>query len=66
MKRYLHRHSIRNYVAVSKPFLSKKNVRGPRHWAARHEKWCDEKWDRVVFSDESSFIVRPTALRNRV
>ena len=66
VKRYLHRHGIRNYVAVSKPFLSKNNVCRRKQWDANHAKWCNEQWDRVVFSDESSFTVRPTTLRNRV
>ena len=66
MKRYLHRHAICNYVALSKPFLSKKNVCRLKQWAANHEKWCDERWDRVVFSKELPFTVVSTILLNRV
>ena len=35
-------------------------------WACKHVKWTQNQWDIVIFSDESSFTVRPTALRKRV
>ena len=66
MRRYMHASNIRNYVAVSKPFLSKRNILARVEWAKLHRTFDANRWDTVAFSDESSFTVRPTTLRKRV
>ena len=62
----MHASNIRNYVAVSKPFLSKRNILARVEWAKLHRTFDANRWDTVAFSDESSFTVRPTTLRKRV
>lgn len=66
VRRYLRREGINNYVAVSKPHLSMKNIRARVEWANLHLHWDDAQWDKVVFSDESSFTVKPVTSHDRV
>ena len=35
-------------------------------WANLYEQWDNSQWKRVVFTDESSFTVRPTSLKKRI
>ena len=60
VRRTLKRNGINNYVAVSKPYLSSKNLRDRLIWANHHDGWDNMLWDKVVFSDKSSFTVRTT------
>ena len=62
----LHKNGMKNYVAASKPFLSKLNIKRRRKWAQEHQYWDAIQWDKVVFSDESSFTVRPKHVRKKV
>lgn len=66
MRRCLHRLHLRNYRAVSKPFLSHKNIIARVQWAKKHELWTTAHWSKVAFSDESSFTVKPTSSTARV
>ena len=66
VRRYLHGNGVNNYVAISKPHLSKKNLRARMRWAKKHTQWSNEEWNRTIFSDESSFALRPTSLRKTV
>ncbi len=66
LRRYLHKQGIKSCIAVSKPFLSTRNIRARILWANLHQNWSLSQWQNVVFSDESSFTARPTSLRKRV
>ncbi len=66
VRRTLKANGIQNYTAASKPYLSSKNMKERITWANIHDNWNDDQWDRVVFSDESSFTVRPTSLKRHV
>ena len=66
LRKYLHQNGVNNYVAVSKPHLSKKQQRNRMKWAKKHQMWDDSKWDCTIFSDESFFTLRPTSLRKKV
>ena len=35
-------------------------------WANTHKEWDNDQWNKVVFSYESSFTVRPTSLKKRI
>ncbi len=59
-----HRHGFKNYIAVCKPYLSPRNIKQRKKWTRLHQSWGDLQWDKVVFSDESSFTVRPKNSRN--
>ena len=47
------------FIAVQKPYLSKNTMSARIVWASTHELWAQEKWNQVMFTDESSFTVRP-------
>ena len=65
-RRYIRMLKMDSYVAVQKPFLSKKNISARIQWARVHEEWKLEQWGQVAFTDESCFTVRPTKNRLRV
>ena len=66
VRRTLKDNGIRNYTNSSKPYLSPKNLKARLEWANIHEEWDSNEWDRVVFSDESLFTVRPKSLKKRI
>ena len=66
IRRYIHNQGIESYVAVSKPYLSPRNIAARMQWATLHQGWTIAHWSRVAFSDESSFNVKPKTLRKRV
>ena len=66
VRRYAYRISLRNFAAVSKPFLSTRHVKARKQWANMHKQWDIDQWGKVAFSDESTFIVKPTSLRKSV
>ena len=55
-----------NYVAVSKPFLRHRHIVARKQWANVHREWGMCEWGKVIFSDESTFTIKPAALRKRV
>ena len=65
-RKYLHQSGLQNYVAVSKPYLSTKNIEARKNWAHTHESYNTREWNSVIFSDESSFTVRPLKHSARV
>ena len=66
IRRYLRRYGISSYVAVSKPFLSRKHINARLYWAQLYGGWKTEQWGKVAFTDESSFTLKPKSLRMRV
>ena len=63
--RHVHRAYIGNYNAVSKPYLTRNHINSRLHWAITRRNWIHMDWNNVVFSDESSYIVRQIHLRKR-
>ena len=66
VRRYLHQNGIDSYVAVSKPYLSDKKVKARIRWDNMHLSWAHSEWDKVAFSDDSSFTEKPAPLRKRL
>ena len=50
--------SIKSYWAKKKPFISEKNKQRRLKWAKSHREWSLEDWRRVIWSDESPFMLR--------
>lgn len=42
-----------------KPALTKEHMKARLAWAKRHQNWTVERWNRVLWSDESPFTVWP-------
>lgn len=47
--------SLIGRVAARKPLLSKRNVKKRLAFAKQHVKWSKNKWEKVLFTDESKF-----------
>src|SRR5215475_10822738 len=57
IRRYVSRCGYKYYSAVRKPFLTKLNKRARLRWALMRRGWTTTQWDRVLWSDESSFKI---------
>ncbi len=66
IRRYIHIIGFRNRVAVRKPFIREANLLKRTALAFRHFHWNMLMWSRVVFTDETSFEVRPIKRNMRV
>jgi transposase len=49
---------IKSYWAARKPFISEKNKKKRLQWCLNHVGWSVEKWQSVMWSDESPFTLR--------
>ena len=66
LRRYIHELDIYSYSAVRKPFIWEANKIKRSAWALRHQNWDMDAWSRVIFTDETSFEVRPLKRNMRV
>ena len=58
ISRRLHEAGFHSYWAVKKPYISETNQRKRRIWCREHINWTVEQWNRVLWSDESPFVLR--------
>ena len=58
-RRYMRILKLESFIAIQKPFLTRKNIASRIFWARTHQHWTQSQWSRVLFTDESSFTVRP-------
>ena len=65
IRNYLKKNRTQNYVAVSKPYLSKDKILKRKRRALEHVKWSTELWNSAVFSDKSWFTIRNTVPKFR-
>lgn len=49
---------FKSYWAARKPFISSTNIIRRLNWCLEHQSWTIEQWKRVIFSDESPFVLR--------
>jgi transposase len=49
---------IKSYCETTKPYISKSNQRKRVKWCKEHLKWTADDWNRVVWSDESPYVLR--------
>ena len=64
--RYLYRCEIRNYAAVSKPYLRPRHIVASKQWANMHRGWGMHELGKVAFSDDSTFAFKSATIRKRV
>ena len=57
MKRRLRAAGIFGRRPVKKPFVSIKNRMARVKWAKEHLNWTKADWSRVVWSDESKYLL---------
>lgn len=49
---------FKSYWAAKKPYLSIKQIQHRLQWSRDHVNWSIEQWKKVLFSDESPFVLR--------
>ena len=49
---------LSSHWQTTKPFISKKNQEKRLKWCKEHLEWTAEDWNRVLWSDESPFVLR--------
>lgn len=57
VRRVLHDHNIFSRIAVKKPFLKPLHISRRLHFARQYCGWSAEEWERVCWTDESSFEI---------
>ena len=55
--RCLKDHSLMCCVCKTKPYLIPAAIKKRRKWALQHVSWMVEQWKKVIFSDESKFML---------
>lgn len=66
VRRYISKLGFYSCSAAQKPFLRDANIAKRLVWADKHESYGEEDWKKVIYSDESSFAVRPIKNNIRV
>lgn len=56
LRRYLHKLNIYGRIGVKKPFVNAANRMKRLSWAKKRKDWVDE-WEKIIWSDESRFVV---------
>ena len=54
----LHELGYKSHLQTKKPFISCRNQRKRYNWAVEHLQWTVDQWKRVLFSDESPYVLR--------
>jgi DDE superfamily endonuclease/transposase len=58
IKRRINEAGIYGYVSAKKPFVNERQRLKRLKCAEEHKNWSEEQWKKVLFSDESSFVLR--------
>jgi transposase len=56
LRRFLHKHNIYGRIGAKKPFVNAANKMKRLFWAKNKKDWVDE-WKKIIWSDESRFVV---------
>jgi transposase len=58
IKRRINAVGIHGYVSAKKPFVNEAQRIKRLQWASEHQNWTEDQWKNVLFSDESSFVLK--------
>ena len=61
VRRELYAEGYHGRIAVKKPFLSARNIYKRKTWCIFHSNWTSREWQKVVYSDESTFSLQKKA-----
>ncbi len=56
LRRYLHKLKVYGRIGAKKPFVNAANRMKRLSWAKKRKNWID-KWEKIIWSDESRFVV---------
>ena len=59
--RLLRDHGYQSRRAIFKPILNKKKITRRKDFAKKYGNWTVQQWNKIIFSDEKIFRVRPGA-----
>ena len=59
LRKYIKLLGFCNFRAAQKPFIRVANLEKRISWATEHYFWSGHQWNRVIFTDESQFRVKP-------
>lgn len=57
VKRTLHRNGLSSRIKRKKPYLKKKHREQRLKFAKKYKNWSVEDWNKVIWSDESKFMI---------
>lgn len=66
VRRRLHEQGMKVKKRVKKPLLTEEQRLARLAWAKKHRRWTEERWKRVLWSDESNFTVVPSPMARKV
>ncbi len=66
VRRYIKKLNMSGRIAVQKPLQSQKHTAKCTVWGREHKNWTMTQWPRVMFTDRSSFSLRPMKTRLHV
>ena len=66
IRKRLLRSGLRRCKAKKKPKVSEKQRKARITWAKEHLNWTSDDWDKIIFSDESTFTIQNHAGNNFV
>lgn len=66
VRRRLAEQGLHGFVAAKVPHLCPQNVQKRLKWAQDHLSWAIEDWDKVMWSDESPYVIFGGKTRSRV
>ncbi|GFW85838.1 DDE_3 domain-containing protein [Trichonephila clavipes] len=59
-RRHLHKQDIYGRAAIPKSLAADVNAKRRLQWCHTHKTCSSNKWEKVIWSDESSFTLFPT------
>ena len=65
IRKYRDKSGIKSYIAAAKPYLSTKDNAARLNWCIMGQRWTQEKWKTVAFTDEASFTMHPLRYHKR-
>lgn len=63
VRRELHGQNLYARAAIAKPLIKKANAEKRLRWCQERKSWTLEQWRKIVYSDESTYTLFPTAGR---
>lgn len=57
IRKFFTKIKLKGRIAAKKPFLRKYNYRKRLDFARKHVNWTKEQWSKVLFTDESKFML---------